>query len=181
MPNRWVQDDPSEEHPLLLEGGWPGPAAPSEHSRPVTKSEVDWQACTTQPPPAYAPTTHAFIAFMAGAAATLFAFMAFIAGAAAWPSSPAQLRPPSLPSWPSLLARPPASPSWPSSPVLLRPPSLPSWPSLLPRPPALPSWPSSLVLLRPPFSPSWPSWQAPLRPPFLPSWPSSAELPRPPS
>merc|ERR1711862_1078549 len=83
MPNRWVQHDPSEEHPLLLEGGWPGPAAPSEHRRPVTKSEVDWQACTTQPPPAHPPTTQAFIAFMAGAAATLFAFMAFIAGAAA--------------------------------------------------------------------------------------------------
>merc|ERR1712241_1230 len=84
MPNRWVQHDPSEEHPLLLEGGWPGPAAPSEHRRPVTKSEVDWQACTTQPPPAHPPTTHAFIAFIAGAAAAiLFAFMAFITGAAA--------------------------------------------------------------------------------------------------
>merc|ERR1711862_1055610 len=116
MPNRWVQDDPSEEHPLLLEGGWPGPAAPSEHRRPVTKSDVAWQACTTQPPPAHPPTTHAFIAFIAGAAAaTLFA------------------------SWPSSLARPPALPSWPSS--LVRPPSLPSWPSLLARPPALPSWP----------------------------------------
>merc|ERR1711862_964206 len=104
MPNRWVQHDPSEEHPLLLEGGWPGPAAPSEHRRPVTKSEVDWQACTTQPPPAHPPTTHAFIA----GAATLFAFMAFIA---------AQLQPPSLPSWPSS-PEPPrqlSSPSWPSS------------------------------------------------------------------
>merc|ERR1711862_964663 len=83
MPNRWVQDDPSEEHPLLLEGGWPGPAAPSEHRRPVTKSDVALEGCTTQPPPAHPPTTHAFIAFMAGAAATLCAFMAFIAGAAA--------------------------------------------------------------------------------------------------
>merc|ERR1711862_970706 len=117
MPNRWVQDYPSEEHPLLLEGGLPGPAAPSEHRRPVTKSDVAWQACTTQPPPAHPPTTHAFMAFIAGAAATLFAFMAFIAGAAAatlfafMPSSLA--RPPALPSWPSLLARPRALPSWP--------------------------------------------------------------------
>merc|ERR1711862_781069 len=125
MPNRWVQDDPSEEHPLLLEGGWPGPAAPSEHRRPVTKSDVAWQACTTQPPPAYAPTTHAFIAFMGGAA------------------------PPSSPSWPSSpVLQLPSLLSWPSSPAQLRPPSLPSWPSSLARPPALPSWPPMLV--RPP-------------------------------
>ena len=59
---------------------WSGPAAPNEHRRPMTNSETACQACTMQPP---LPMTHAFIAFIAGTAATLFAFIAFIAGAAA--------------------------------------------------------------------------------------------------
>merc|ERR1712060_1027621 len=59
---------------------WSGPAAPNEHRRPMTNSETACQACTMQPP---LPMTHAFIAVIAGTAATLFAFIAFIAGAAA--------------------------------------------------------------------------------------------------
>merc|ERR1711881_534888 len=73
---RYLRRAPSQD-------GWSGPAAPNEHRRPMTNNETACQACTMQPPPAHLPTTHAFIAFIAGAAATFFAFMAFMAGAAA--------------------------------------------------------------------------------------------------
>merc|ERR1711972_1228530 len=82
MPNRRVQDDPSEELPTPKVGGL-APRRPvstvglSPNTRWAGKHVQRNCHCRS------ATTPHAFMAFIAGAAATLFAFMAFIAGAAA--------------------------------------------------------------------------------------------------